>query len=102
MAEEEQKSTKLTRKQDRLLQAAVAIRESEPTEEEQEFLTLYLTQATLPHRQLIGDENFLNLEKKIGLTIALSLSLAIIWTGSVYFLGHIIPNDTQHELSRWT
>jgi hypothetical protein len=48
MAEEEQKSTKLTRKQDRLLQAAVAIRKSEPTEEEQAFLTLYLTQATIP------------------------------------------------------
>lgn len=64
MAEEEQKSTKLTRKQDRLLQAAVAIRKSEPTEEEQAFLTLYLTQATLPHRQPIGNENFLNLEKE--------------------------------------
>jgi hypothetical protein len=71
LAEEEQKSTKLTRKQERLLDAAVAIGESEPGEDEQGFLTPYLAQATRPHRQPVGDENLLN-SKKRGLIIALS------------------------------
>ena len=55
MAEEEQKSTALTRKQERLLDAAVAIRESEPADDEKAFLTRYLVQATLPHRSPNGN-----------------------------------------------